>query len=320
MSHIKNVAIVGATGSVGKFIVDELLEAGKHQVTAITRIDSDSAIPEGVKVAKVNYDDHSTLVDALKGQEVLIITMSVQAPKDQQSKLVEAAAEAGVPWILPNEWGGDQTNESLSNDIFLGPASRANRKHIEDLGKSSWIGIASNFWYEYSLGGTADRYGFDFKTRSVVFFDDGKVPINTTTWPQSGKAVANLLALKTYPDGDDDKSTTLSSFKNKFVYISSFCVSQQDMFESVLRVTKTKPGDWKISHENSQERYQNGVEMMREGNLLGFVRAMYTRMFFPDGSGVYETTKGLQNEVLGLQKEDLDEYTKIGIERAGVVF
>jgi uncharacterized protein YbjT (DUF2867 family) len=61
---------------VGKFIVEELLKAGKHQVTAITRADSTNKFLAGVEVKHVNYDDPSTLVEALKGQEVLIITMA----------------------------------------------------------------------------------------------------------------------------------------------------------------------------------------------------------------------------------------------------
>ncbi|KAH8204438.1 hypothetical protein TruAng_001354 [Truncatella angustata] len=314
MSHVRNVAIVGATGSVGKFIVDELLKAGKHNVTAITRANSDIAIPAGVKVAKVDYDDHSSLVNALEGQEVLIITMSVRAPPESQIKLIDAAAEAGVPFVIPNNWGCDMSNDKLGDEIFLGEGNRAVRKHIQDLGKSSWISIVSNFWYEFSLGGSPDRYGFDFKNRTVVFFDDGKQPINTTTWPQSGLAVARLLSLPI-----DGEGQTLSSFKNKFVYISSFCISQQDMFESVLRVTGTKAEDWKTSYENSKERYEGGVKIMKEGDLRGFARAMYTRMFYPDGSGVYEQ-KGLQNALLGLPTEDLDKFTKIGIERQDIVY
>jgi hypothetical protein len=289
-------------------------------VTAITRVDSSSVIPDGVKVAKVNYDDQSSLVTALQGQDVLIITMSVSAPKDQQMKLVDAAAEAGVPWVFPNTWGFDLANESFSNDAFLGPGYKAIEKRIEDAGKSSWIGIVSGFWYEFSLGGSADRYGFDFENQTVVFVDDGNTLINTSTWPQSGRAVANLLALKTYPDGDDDKSITLSSFKNKFVYMSSFCISQKDMFDSVLRVTNTKAEDWKISYENSKERYDSGIKLMKEGNMAGFARAMYTRGFYPDGSGNFEKTKGIQNDVLGLPKEDLDEFTKIAIERSGSTY
>lgn len=300
--------------------MDELLKTGKHTVTAISRTDSKAVIPGGVKVARVSYDDHKSLVEALKGQEVLIITMNVHAPPDSQIKLIDAAAEAGVPYVMPNNWGCDTDIQPLSDETFIGAANRAVRKHIEELGKSSWIGLVSSFWYEFSLGGSPDRYGFDFKERSVVFFDDGTQPINTTTWPQSGLAVARLLSLPIEPQNGGDKSASLSNFKNKFVYVSSFCISQKDMFESVLRVTGTKAEDWKLSYEDSTERYQNAVKVMQSGDMRGFARALYTRVFYPDGSAVYEETPGLQNELLGLPKEDLDEFTKIGIERQDLTY
>ncbi|RYO98621.1 hypothetical protein DL764_007043 [Monosporascus ibericus] len=315
MSHVKKVAIVGATGSQGKFIVDELLKLGKHEVTAITRVESKAVIPEGVKVAKVDYEDHSSLVAALRGQEVLIITMSVRAPNDAQKKLIDAAADAEVPWILPNDWGLDTANDAVADDIFLGPPSRAIRKHIDDLGKSSWIAVACGFWYEFSLGGSPDRFGFNFAERSVVFFDDGTAPIHTSTWPQVGRAVAKLLSLKTHPGGEDDKSVTLSSYKGRCVRVSSFDVSQRDMFESVLRVTGTRPEDWKITHESSAQRYREAADRVPKGDFSAFARAMYTRVFFPDGSGRLDREGWtLDNAILGLPREDLDEYTRIGIE------
>lgn len=48
-------------GSVGKYLVDELVKTGKHKVTAITRSDSTSKPPAGVEVKKVNYDDQDSL-------------------------------------------------------------------------------------------------------------------------------------------------------------------------------------------------------------------------------------------------------------------
>ncbi|KAK8034554.1 hypothetical protein PG993_009549 [Apiospora rasikravindrae] len=318
MSHVKNIAIVGATGTVGSYIVDELLKAGKHQVTAITRHDSTAVIPDGVKVARVDYADHNSLVAAMRDQDVLIITMSVQAPKEAQLKLVDAAADAGVRWVLPNEWGLDQTNLSLADDAFMGPPSRAVRKHIEEKGVSSWIGVVCGFWYDFSLGGSPARYGFDFGGRSVTLFDKGTQPINTTTFPQVGRAVARLLALPTEgtsEGGSRGKKGSLADFRDGFVYVSSFCVSQKDMLESALRVTGTKLEDWKISHEGSAERYARGLQMMKEGNMGGFVQAMYTRTFFPNGDGVYEKSRGLDNELLGLPVEDLDEITKLAVDR-----
>ena len=43
---------------------------------------------------------------------------------------------------------------------------------------------------------------------------------------------------------------------------------------------------------------------------------MYTRVFFPDGSGDFESNKGTLNAVLNLPVEDLDEATGRAIERA----
>ena len=105
-NRIENVAIVGATGSVGEYITKHLLQNGKHTVTAITRAESKSKMPEGVKVAKVDYDDQNSLVQALKGQDALIITMST-GKLEQSDKLIDAAAEAKVGWIMPNEYGPD---------------------------------------------------------------------------------------------------------------------------------------------------------------------------------------------------------------------
>ena len=96
-----------------------LLKTGKHTVTAITRADSQSKLPDGVIVKKVDYENSETIVEALKGQDALIITLGGMTPNDTDMKLIEAAGEAGVKWILPNEWGCDTANEALGKDVFV---------------------------------------------------------------------------------------------------------------------------------------------------------------------------------------------------------
>jgi len=292
-----------------------LLGTGKHTVTAITRADSTTKLPDGLQVKKVNYDDPSSIVEALRGQDALIITMGVMAPHDQESKLIEAAAEANVPWILPNEWSPDTADESLSKEMLVGDGKRKHRGLIEKLGKSSWIAMCTGFWYEWSLA-LSTGYGFDFANRAVTFFDDGETPISTSTWPQVGRAVASLLSLKVHPDGKGDDNVCLDRFKNGYIYVASFTVSQKDMLESVLRVTKTSIDDWTVTKEPVKERYAGGLEQMKKGERIGFAKALYSRVFYPDGSGNVEKTRGLQNELLGLPKEDIDEFTKIAMQRA----
>jgi hypothetical protein len=308
-----------ASGTLGKYIVDELLASGKHQVTVITRTDSQATFSDGVQIARVDYDNPRTLVDAMKDQQALIITMSPTAPKDTQIKLVEAAAEAGVPYIIPNGWGFDPTHPS-SEECFLGPAQRAVQKHIEELGRSSWIDFVSGPWYEYGLAGSTDRFGFDFQNKTVTFYDDGEAKINVSTWEQTARAVARVLALDEHADHDGASDLVLSSLKNKLLYHSSFLISQKDMFSSVLRVTGTAESDWTVSYESSSKRYQSGLDLLSQGNRTGFMRAMYVRAFYPEedgfGSAAFEPTKGTYNEILALPVESLDERTKIAMQMA----
>lgn len=85
------------------------------------------------------------------------------------------------------------------------------------------------------------------------------------------------------------------------------------MFDSVLRVTGTTQEDWKISYQPVKERFQEGLKMMQGGDMVGFGQLLYARAFFPGNAGCYEKTVGLDNEKLGLEKEDLDEFTKVAV-------
>ena len=179
-----------------------------------------------------------------------------------------------------------------------------------------WTSLACGFWYEFSLGGTADRYGFDFHNRSIVYFDDGTTKIDTSTWLQCGRAVASFLSLKLLPEDEADGSPAVENWANRVLHVSSFLVSQKDMFESVKRVTGTTDAEWTVTHESSEERFKQAVKDLQGGDFHGFVRLLYTRVFFPESNGNFEARTGLDNETLGLPKEDLDEATQEAIRLA----
>lgn len=298
---------------MGSHIADQLLKNGKHTVTAITRPNSTNQFDPKIKVSRVDYggDDDTALVEALRGQQVLIITMSVTAPRDTTSKLVRAAAKAGVSYVLPNWFGHDIANDKLCDESMLTQFRDSITAEISSLGEISFFLLVCNFWYEFSLGGGPNRYGFDFKERTLVLFDDGNVAINTTTWPQCGRAIAHLLSLKELPDDEGDKSPTISQFKNRPVYISSFKLSQRDMFESVKRVTDTTDADWTITHESAQERWEGSQVAVKQGNWSVFTKMLYSRMFIPGSDIDYKSE--LHNGILQLPVENLDESTAIGI-------
>ncbi|KNG89279.1 putative isoflavone reductase family protein (CipA) [Aspergillus nomiae NRRL 13137] len=284
---IERVAIVGAGGTIGWHISNALLQTGRHTVTALSRKGSANRLPQGVLVASINYNDEASMVAALNGQQFLIITMAPTAPRDSHSKLVQAAAKAGIPYIMPN---GDE---------------------IERLGMQ-WITVCCGFWYDYSLAGGDSRFGFDFDKRSLTIYDDGNTKNSTSTLSQVGRAVAKVLSLNELPQDENDNSLTLSTFLNQGVYITSFVVSQNDMFESVKRVTGTTDADWTITHVDTKKRYEDGLAQVKVGNMAGFSKMLYARAFYPDDPS--DLSAKAQNELLGLPDENLDESTKVGID------
>ncbi|KAL8714736.1 MAG: hypothetical protein Q9225_006497 [Loekoesia sp. 1 TL-2023] len=310
-NHIEKVAIVGATGRIGKQFAEDLLKTGKHTITALTRPDSKGTLPPGVHPIQANYDDDSSLISALRGQHLLIITLSVLAPPDLHSKIVHAAVKAGVPYIIPNTYGSDILNKGLVAEDLYSAGSLQKCQEVESLG-ASYIAVVCGFWYEWSLALGEPWFGFDIKERKVTFFDDGKTKICSSTWAQCGRALAALLSLPEKSEGGNGLS--VEQWKNKPFYFNSFRVSQRDMLDSLNRVLGTKDEEWEIRYEKTGERYQAGLEELKRGERNGFAKAMYTRVFFPTGDGDFESTRGTANQALGLEKESLDEATKRAVE------
>ncbi|KAJ5243335.1 uncharacterized protein N7469_001662 [Penicillium citrinum] len=281
INAIQNVAIVGTTGQIGKLFTEHLLKSGNQTMTALTRSGSETTLPHSVNNnSPVDYNDEATLMAALKDQDFLVITLSFLAPPDTHSKLVRAAVMAAAGRYL------------------------ANMKEIEELG-ASWIGLPPNFWYEYSLGVGPFTYGFDFPNSAVTFYDERTMKINTTTWPQCGRALAALVNVKRLPEDENDHLSTLAQFCNQPVYISSFTLTQREMFDIENKLLNRTDNNWKISYQNTAERYKEGLKELKNGDGTGFLKAMYARVFDPVSGGTFET----HNAVLGLPKENLDEAT-----------
>ncbi|KAH7413610.1 hypothetical protein DE146DRAFT_638163 [Phaeosphaeria sp. MPI-PUGE-AT-0046c] len=310
-NHVNSVAIVGASGTIGSHIAYSLLSNPSFTIKALTRSGSTATFPSNVTVATVDHDEPLTIVSALRAHAVnaLVITLSVSAPPSTQETLIRAAAQAGVKWVLPNEFG--MYNSEAAQLDTVGDAKTRARKLIADLGMN-YIGLTCGFWYEHSLSAPA-LFGIDIKTRNAVFFDDGSQKLNCSSWGFVGRAVARLLSLPISPVRGEDEEVTLGRYKNKMVFVASFAVSQQDMLASVQRVTNMSDAKWGIVTVDTKKRFEDAKEKVKNGDRSAFGRCLYTRYFYED-EGLFEKSHGLDNDALGLEREELDKATRRALE------
>jgi uncharacterized protein YbjT (DUF2867 family) len=89
------ILVTGATGNVGRLVVDELLERGA-EVRALTVDPERAALPEGVEVVVGSLARPSTLPVALKGAEAVYLAPMARTV----TRFCELAADAGIRRVV----------------------------------------------------------------------------------------------------------------------------------------------------------------------------------------------------------------------------
>lgn len=294
----RRIAIVGATGTVGSVTLSALLKKGLHKITAISRAESSATFPGEVTVKKGDYADPSFLASALQGQDVLILQVNMMPDSmESQVTLIEAAAKAGVRWVLPTEFGSD-IYSPIATDFPMTGMKKKYRDLIEEKGMD-WVAIVNNPWFDWSL--KAGLWSVDIPGRKATIFKVGNTKFNTTTLEQVGRGVAALLSLP------DEK---LNSFKNRPLYLRSFLISQKDVLDSAVRATGTTEDDWEIQHQEPEVAIKASRDAVAAGNPMAFVGEFYLAHMQKGRGGNYEDKAAKDAEVLGLREESLDEVIK----------
>jgi uncharacterized protein YbjT (DUF2867 family) len=142
---------------VGKPTLQALLDAKQFNITIVTRSDSSTEFPTSpsITVKSADYASQASLASSLRGNEALILMLNFQALGDVQMALIDAAAEAGVQWILPTEYGADNANSELAAMVPVNAMKTAPRRHVEEVAGRyqglglSWVGVVTNPWFDY---------------------------------------------------------------------------------------------------------------------------------------------------------------------------
>lgn len=303
----RKIAVVGASGNLGSHIVDALLSKTIHTVTAISRDSSSSSgksFPDGVIVKRGDYDNQDFLLSALRGQDVVILVPMIMV-LDSQIPFINAAAKAGVPWVIPCEFASDNKHEKLNQELDLMTRKNKYREQIDQLGVSSWIGVVNGPWFDWSFkmtywGTTKNYWGLDFPAKKAIQFDNGNVKMNTTTVAKTAQGVAALLSVS---------DQRLADFKKEFVYFSSFHITQREILQSVLRATGDKESDWTIESVSAEAEAEEAKEAIKNGNPMKNVELLWATLARESYGGDYQSKVKLDQE-LGLEQEDLDSVVK----------
>jgi len=97
------ILVTGATGNIGRLVVDELLAAGATQVRALTNYPEKAALPPEVEVVRGYLGRVETLPAAFEGVEKMYL-----APLEETVREVTVlAAKAGVQHIVDVSGGKD---------------------------------------------------------------------------------------------------------------------------------------------------------------------------------------------------------------------
>jgi uncharacterized protein YbjT (DUF2867 family) len=144
------ILVTGATGSVGRLLVDELVAAGAP-VRALTNNPARAALPEGVEVARGYLGKPSTLPAALTGVETVYLAPLPGYVDD----FVRCAREAGVRRVVV--LSGEPAEYEAQGD----PST----------------------WHYYRIERAIEEGGFDW-----TFLRPGQFMNNTLDWAPSIKA------------------------------------------------------------------------------------------------------------------------------------
>lgn len=124
-----------ANGAFGSVMTEELLRAGWH-VVILARTPSSVPARPNTTVVQYTATDRKSLIDAMRGAEVVLCT----ATGIDQMPLIDAAVEAGVTRFVPSEYAADLDYPSIrASPLYKGRVALL--EHLRTLageGKIQW--------------------------------------------------------------------------------------------------------------------------------------------------------------------------------------
>ncbi|CAG8747682.1 14358_t:CDS:2, partial [Acaulospora colombiana] len=255
MSRTKVVQL-GAAGNLGTPVFDALVREQKFDITVVARTTSSFTTSDpSVKVAKIDYNDKQQLVDALRGNEIALITLGDLSTLEQNSKLIiDAAIEAGVKKVIPSEYGNDLVNPpGNQHQIFSAKLNTAAYlREKAEAGLIEYTLVTTGPFFDWGL--KHEFLGFDFPNRKATIWSGGNDKINATTLDSIARTVVYLVA-------------NPKSYTNTDVRVHDFFVSQNEILAIAEEETGSK---FTIDNQDIEELLKTAGAGLAKGDYSLF--------------------------------------------------
>jgi len=298
---IKNVIVIGPSGSVGPYIVEALL-AHHFSVSVLTRASSGKSFASNIRV---HYTDYSTssLLKAFEGQDAVVSTIAT-LHTDQQTSMIDAAIAAGVKHFIPSEFGIDTSSNTIYQVI---PVAVGKHDTVDYLRSKESIGVS---WTAICVGAFFDwvfQYpglmGWDLPGRKATIYDDGNFEYEATNVKQIGRAVAAALSPEHFEET-----------RNKYIYVNSFTTTQNNVLAELEKATGST---FEITYQKTEDLHGIGLAKLTEEKgtvssgggqyAAGAVETITSAIYGYGRLNEFSKTRGLWNEQLGLPKETIEK-------------
>lgn len=264
----KSVLVVGATGMLGRHIVEALLQKPDLQITLLVRNrhlngEMNRTLEEwlyrGVSLVQGDVLDQESLLRACQGKDVVlsVVSGSREIAAEGQLNLLEAARKAGVGRFIPSDYALNYFGLQPGDNAFLDY-----RIEVAEAVKAS--GLA----YTFILTGCFTEVlfmplfnVFDLPNRRATFWGDGETKFDITTMPDTARYTAEAVA------------NPLSG--QEVVSVAGDVVS---MLEVVATYEKLTGKRMSVHREGSVEELKHWIESTKAanpGNPMAYVMAQY---------------------------------------------
>ncbi|EFX02284.1 isoflavone reductase family protein [Grosmannia clavigera kw1407] len=314
----KRILVLGATGVIGKVLVDALVRAGDafDTIGLFTSPDTvarkkeliDSFVSRGVVVRTGDIDADEDVLEAYKDFDTVVSAVGRNAI-EKQVRLIDLAAHRApsIVRFLPSEFG---------TDIDYCAASAAEIPHQKKRRVRACLAGQTSLAYSFVVTGPfADLFignlpaeprvgSFDLVTRTAFLAaPDG--PVGLTTMADVGRA---LVAVLHHPDVCDGRA----------VYVHSFVTTPATILAEFERQTASSnaAAAWTVHHTTlSQLR---DIEQDARAHAAPLADLFTLRRIWAEGGTLYDH---MDNEAIGLTSTDsLEDVVHAAVERPVAAF